>query len=75
MFWKTIKPLFSDELCIRYRIFASTQGGILKTESERTETLNNLFSNIVKNLNVSRYSEPRYAAENITKPTIIAILK
>ena len=35
----------------------SEKDEILKTELETAETLNDLFSNIIKNLNIPRYSE------------------
>ena len=38
----------------------------MKTESEIAETLNDFFSNIVKNLNIPRYSGLDCVAENIT---------
>ena len=53
MFCKTIKPLLSDKSCIRDRISISGKGEILKTESETAETLNDFFSNIAKDLNIS----------------------
>ena len=57
LFWKSVKPLLSDKSRIRDRINISEKGKILKTESETAESLNSFFSNIVKNLNISRYSE------------------
>ena len=38
----------------------------MKTESEIAETLNDFFSNIVKNLNIPRYSGLDCVAENMT---------
>ena len=43
MFWKAVKPLLSDKLCIRHRIFINEKGEILKTESEATEALSISF--------------------------------
>ena len=57
LFWKSVKPLLSDKSRIRNRNNISEKGEILKTESETAETLNSFFSNIVKNLNISRHSE------------------
>ena len=53
------KPLIRDE--------------ISKTELETAETLNSFFSNTVKNLNISRYSEFDPVTENIADPTLKAI--
>ena len=75
LFWKSVKPLLSDKSCIRDRINISEKGKILKTESETAESLNSFFSNIVKNLNISRYSEFDPATENIADPTLKAIFK
>ena len=36
-------------------------------QSETVETLNDFFSNIVQNLNISRYSEHYSVAENINR--------
>ena len=65
LFWKSVKPLLSDKSRIRDRINISEKGKILKTESETAESLNSFFSNIIKNLNTSRYSEFNPVTENI----------
>lgn len=57
------------------RIFVSEKGETLNTESETSETLNDFFSNIVKNLNIPRYSRTDSVTENITDSTLKAILK
>ena len=69
LFWKSVKPLLSDKSRIRDRINISEKGEILKTESETAETLNSFFSNIVKNLNISRCSEFDPVTENIADQT------
>ena len=75
MFWKTIQLLLSDKSCIRDRTSISEKGEILKTDSEIAEALNDFFSNIVKDLNISRYSELDSVAENTTETTLRAIFK
>ena len=60
---------------MRDRINISEKGEILKTESETAETLNSFFSNMVKNLNISRYSEFDLLTGNIADPTLKAIFK
>ena len=57
LFLKSVKPLLSGKSHIRDRIIISRKGETLNTESETAETLNSFFSNMVKNLNISRYSE------------------
>ena len=47
VFWKSVKPLFSDKSRIRDRISISENGETLKTDPETTETINSFFSNIV----------------------------
>ena len=66
MFWKTINPLLSDKFCVEDRIGIS---------QNQMKLLNNFFSNIVKNLNISRYSEVDSVARNMTDPTLRAKLK
>ena len=73
--WKSVKPLLSDKSRIKDRINISEKGKILKTETETAENLNSFFSNIVKNLNISRYSEFDPVTENIADPTLKAIFK
>ena len=75
LFWKSVKPLLSDKSRIRDRINISEKGKILKTESETAESLNSFFSNIVNDLNISRYSEFDPVTENIADPTFTAIFK
>ena len=70
-----MKPLLSDKSRIRDRINISEKGKILKTESKTAESLNSFFSNIAKNLNISRYSEFDLVTENIADPTLKAIFK
>ena len=65
-----MKPLLSDKSGIRDRIRE-----ILKTESETAESLNSFFSNVVKNLNISRYSEFDPVTKNIANSTLKTIFK
>ena len=66
-----MKPLLSEKSCIRDRINISEKGEIGKSESETAESLNNFFSNIVKNRNISRYSE----FDPVTESTLKVLLK
>ena len=67
--------LLSDKSRVWNRISINEKVQILKTEPERAETLNCFFSNIVKNLNISRYNEFDSVTKNIADPTLKAILK
>ena len=43
LFWKIIKPSFSDKIVTRDRIHLTENGEVVKTELETAETLNNFF--------------------------------
>ena len=53
----------------------SENGKIVKTEKETAEVFNNFFGNIVKNLNISQYSDFDPIIEKVKDPTLKAILK
>ena len=55
LFWKTIKPALSDKVMARDRINLSEKVESVKTELETAEVLNKFFSNIVNNLEISKY--------------------
>ena len=75
LFWKTIKPSFSDKIMTRDRINLSEKGELVKTELETAEVLNKFFSNIVNNLEISKYSKYESFIDNIEGQTLRAILK
>ena len=50
-------------------------GEIVKTEKGTAEVFNNFFGDIVKNLNISQYSDFDPIIENVKDPTLKAILK
>ena len=75
LFWKSVKPLLSGKSRIRDRINIIEKSEILKNESETAESLNSFFSNIVKNLNISRHNEFNPFTENIADPTLKVIFK
>ena len=70
LFWKSVKPLLSDKSRIWDLVNISEKGEILKTESETAKTLNSFFSNIVKNLNILRYSEFDPVIETMVDPAL-----
>ena len=59
----------------RDRINLSEKGELVKAELETAEVLNKFFSNIVNNLEISKYSEYESFIDNIEDHTLRAILK
>ena len=59
----------------RDRINLSEKGESVRTELERVEVFNKFFSNIVNNLEISKYSKYESFIENIEDQTLGAILK
>ena len=74
-FWKIIKPSLSDKVVKRDRINLSEKGELVKTELETAEVLNKFFSNIVNNLEISKYSKYESFIDNIKVQALRAILK
>ena len=75
LFWKTVKASLSEKFNAKERISLIENGEIVKTEKERAEVFNNFFGNIVKNLNISQYSDFDPIIEKVKDPTLKAILK
>ena len=75
LFWKTVKPSLSKKFNARERISLIENGEIVKTEKETAEVFNSFFGNIVKNLNISQYSDFDLIIENVKDPTLKAILR
>ena len=75
LFCQSAKSLLSDKSGVKDRINISEKDEILKTERETAETLNSFFSNIAKNLNISRYSELDPVTKNKADPTLKAIFR
>ena len=75
LFWKTIKPSFSDKIVTRDRIHLTENGQVIKTELETAETLNNFFGNVIKNLMIPKYSEYDPSIDRVENRTIREILK
>ena len=59
----------------REMINLSEKGESVKTELETAEVLNKFFSNIVNNLEISKYSKYESFIDNIEDQTLRAILK
>ena len=75
LFWKTIKPSFSDKIVTRDRIHLTENGEVVKTELETAETLNNFLGNVIKNLMIPKYSGYDPSIDRVENRTIRAILK
>ena len=75
LFWKTGKSSLSEKFNARERISLIENGEIVKTEKGTAEVFNNFFGNIVKNLNISQYSDFDPIIENVKDPTLKVILK
>ena len=75
LFWKTVKPSLSEKFNARERISLIENGEIVKTEKETAEVFNIFLGNIVKNLNISQYSDFDPMIEKVKDPTLKATLK
>ena len=75
LFWKTIKPSLPDKVMTRDRINLSEKWESVKTQLETAEVLNKFFSDIVNNLEISKYSKYKSFIDNIEDQTLRAILK
>ena len=75
LFWKTVKPSFSDKIATRDRIHLTENGEAVKTELETEETLNNFFGNVSKSLMIPKYKEYDPSTDRVKNRTIRAILK
>ena len=75
LFWNTVKPLLSDEVAVKDEFHLTENNKLAKTDPEIAEVLNNFFSNIVQNLDISRYSNNKPLVSNTNDATLKAIVK
>ena len=75
LFRKTVKPLQFDNVAGKNEIHLIENNELVKTDLETAEVLNNFFSNIVQNLDISRYSNGEPLVSNTNDATLRAILK
>ena len=75
LFRKTVKPLLSDNVAGKDEIDLIENNELVKTDLETAEVLNNFFSNIVQNLDISRYSNGEPLVSNTNDATLKAVLK
>ena len=55
LFWKNVKPVLSDKVLRKNEIYLIKNSKPIKTDLETLEVLNNFFSSVVQNLDISRY--------------------
>ena len=74
-FWKTIKPLLSDKSLNSDKIHFNKNGELINSESKTAKVLNELLSNIVKNLEIPEYMNLNPDFENVRDLVCKTILK
>ena len=72
IFWKTIKPLFSDKTVSTEIIILINKGEVVPTEKHTVYVLNTFFSVIVTSLKILEYYDP--IANNISDPILKLIV-
>ena len=65
IFWKTIKPFFSDKHKKGHKIILVENDEISKDDKENTEIMNSYFVNITDNLHI-----PQFETEKVTMNTV-----
>ena len=75
LFWKNVKRFLSDKVSGKNKNHLIENKKLVKTDLETAEVLNNLFSNIVQNLDISSHSNGKPYANCIKDPIVKAILK
>ena len=74
-FWRTVKPLLSDKSKSNEEITLVEDNKITSEDKDNVKLLNPIFSDSVKNLKISEFSDSNSLAENIAHPVFKAILK
>ena len=62
-FWKTVKPFFSEKNNNRKKIVLLEGEEIISDDTDVAESMNNFFSNIVNNLNITGYSTEEFSCD------------
>ena len=70
MFWKTVKPMFSNKSVNRESITLVKRDKILSENLEVAETFNAFFSNIVKDMSIAWGQELLTEADHIEDPVL-----
>ena len=75
-FWHTVKPFLSDKVKSRETITLINNENVASNENEKAKTLNDFFSNIVKNLKIPEYQHEDDLHNRLSNhPALQAILK
>ena len=74
-FWKGVKPLSSNKIVSNEKITLVEGKEITKIDQTNAKVLNNFFSNIIKNLEISLYNQVDPICQNMKDPVIKAIIK
>ena len=75
LFWKNVKPFLPDKVFGKDEIHLLENNELVKTDLETAEVLNNFFSNVVQNLDISRISSEEHFINCIEDRTLIVLFK
>ena len=75
LFWKTVKPVFSDKVKSQDAITIIDEGNIISDDNEVAITFKNFFANAVKELNINRNLHCLAPIDNEVDPIINACIK
>ena len=74
-FWNTVKPFLSDKSINSDEFHLNENGELINSKPKTAEVLNELFSNIVKNLKISEYENFNLNFEKVKDPVLKEILQ
>ena len=72
-FWKSVKPLFSDKITVKEIIKLTENTEILSSDTDKADTFNDYFRNVVQNLNIPR--ENSMLNTNICLNPVLAVVE
>ena len=75
MFWKIVKPFFSDKVTSFEKITLIEEDEIIGNDSDTARVLNTFFSNIVSNLKIPEYTKCDPVSEFISDSVLKSIAK
>ena len=74
-FWKIVKPFLSDKSINIDKIHPNENGELTNSKTKTAEVMNEVFSNIVKNLKIPEYENLNCNFQKVKDPVLKAILK
>ena len=74
-FWKIVKPFLSNKNISTEKITLVENEEVVDSDEKASEMFNTFFTNIVPNLNITKFDACDPLAENIDDPIISAIVK